>query len=298
MNRSENLNWNSQFYLASPLFFPLINTQFFFSSFATWPTLNDYNLFISTRCITSKNNIPIHFVSQDEKPQTFEQHYEPRIFLDGEIQTRENNWHDFFQVLVWNNFPNTKSILNYLHYKEALKRSSSIASLKTKASQKTKGSQKNRGPIENALTLFDECGSIIVCCNASLLQLIKNANWKALFWDNRELIQSTLKIFVFGHALYEKALQPYIGMTSHSLLLGVPESFFSDELEQQLSYLDNAASVLFEQGDIQTPKALTPIPVLGYPGWHIDNNNENFYANKAYFRKRKQKPYTVSQYSE
>lgn len=298
MNRSENSNWSSQFYLTSPLFYPLMNTQFFFSSFATWPSLDDYNLFISTHATTSKNNIPIRFVRQDGKPQTFEQHYEPRIFLNGEIQTRENNWHDFFQVLVWHNFPNTKSTLNHLHYKEAIKRNSSIAYQKTNASQKTKVLQKNRSPIENAITLFDECGSIIVCCNEHLLQLIDNADWEALFWDNRELIQSTLKIFVFGHALYEKALNPYIGMTSHSILLSAPESFFSDELEQQLSYLDHEISLLFEQGNIQTPKALTPIPVLGYPGWHIDNNNENFYANKAYFRKRKQRPYTVAQYSE
>jgi hypothetical protein len=29
---------------------------------------------------------------------------------------------------------------------------------------------------------------------------------------------------------------------------------------------------------------LTPIPILGYPGWSIDNGNSAFYDNQQYFR--------------
>lgn len=282
MNTIANMNWNPLFYLEHPLFYPISNTQDFFQSFATWPSLSSYNRFLSAQNIQSKNNKPIHFVPQAEKPKTFEQHYEPRIFLNGEIQTREHSWHDFFQVLIWNNFPKTKNTLNYLHYKAAVIRNSAIVSRKSTPS--------NRSPVENAITLFDECGSIVVSRNNDLLSLIRNAQWKELFWNNRARIQTDLKIFVFGHALYEKSLNPYIGMTSHSILLTATDSFFAKKLAQKLTYLDEEVSSLFAQGDIYSPKMLTPIPVLGYPEWHVDNKNEKFYDNKTYFRETRHKP--------
>ncbi|MBL8391935.1 MAG: DUF3025 domain-containing protein, partial [Candidatus Accumulibacter sp.] len=35
--------------------------------------------------------------------------YETRIWLTGEVATRPDNWHDFFNALVWFAFPNTKA---------------------------------------------------------------------------------------------------------------------------------------------------------------------------------------------
>jgi hypothetical protein len=34
--------------------------------------------------------------------------YECRIWETGEVETRPDNWHDFFNALVWLSFPQTK----------------------------------------------------------------------------------------------------------------------------------------------------------------------------------------------
>ena len=39
----------------------------------------------------------IRFVAQDTRSSDFDDGYEPRIYLRGEVQTRENSWHDFFK---------------------------------------------------------------------------------------------------------------------------------------------------------------------------------------------------------
>ncbi|WP_266160722.1 DUF3025 domain-containing protein, partial [Dyella silvatica] len=39
-------------------------------------------------------------------------HYEQRIALRGEIATREANWHDLFNALIWLRYPELKRALN------------------------------------------------------------------------------------------------------------------------------------------------------------------------------------------
>ena len=38
--------------------------------------------------------------------------------------------------------------------------------------------------------------------------------------------------------------------------------------------------------DLSLSSDLTPVPLLGYPGWVEDNNIETYYENKKYFRDR------------
>jgi hypothetical protein len=41
--------------------------------------------------------------------------YEMRIWARGEVVTRPDNWHDFFNALVWCTFPLAKAALNARH---------------------------------------------------------------------------------------------------------------------------------------------------------------------------------------
>ena len=110
--------WNPSC-LSSPIFTPLHFLTSQITDFTHWPSLGDYqNILDSNKTkIYSKYRQLIQFVPQDEKPNQFEDHYEPRIYLRGEVQTRLENWHDFFQVLVWRAFPSTKIELNACHYR-------------------------------------------------------------------------------------------------------------------------------------------------------------------------------------
>jgi len=257
------------------LFWPLRpSTGAFVNRYTTWPSLDDYQFFVqdTSRPIVNHRGLPIRFVTQDVKSVELAKQYEPRIYLAGEVQTRPQCWHDFFQVLVWRLFPATKAKLNELHYQALLIRS------------ETHG-QAQRSPVENALTQFDECGAIILSTQPELLNMIAQFEWKKLFWDNRKALQQNLKCIVFGHAIYEKALNPYLGMTAHSILVLVDRELFHISTNTLLEAVDQIVCNKITNGhDIKSPQNFSPFPLLGYPGWHPDNENEKFYENTHYFR--------------
>lgn len=241
-----------------------------------WPDhidLNQLNLKQKLK-IRTRSGKKIDFVSPIPiigKP-CFEQKYESRIYLTGQVQTRTENWHDFFNALVWQIFPHAKSALNQLHYQTQL-----FESL---------NGVKHRSVLRDAATLFDESGVVVVSSKKILVRLLRNFEWKQLFWREREAVLSSMRFFIFGHALYEKALNPYIGMTGKGIILHVDEVFFDQTLSDQLQSVD----LMLEPFLLQTLSSnsdLTPIPLLGYPGWIENNNNEAYYENKKYFRDRR-----------
>jgi len=241
----------------------------------SWPVLEDYQKLLRQNVpkLCSDFGAPLEFVAQGGKPVAIEDHYEARIYLKGEIQTRLENWHDFFQVLVWCTFPKTKVSLNKLHYTESGSRA------------KDNTINTNRGPLENTIALFDECGSIIISCDEDLLNLIRSFQWKKLFFEQRKLLDKHLRCFVFGHAMYDKALNPYIGMTSPAILLLVEPDFFMAPLHTQLEIADHSVAEHFRsKAATLSPKDLQPFPLLGMPGWYNGQQTEAFYSNTRYFR--------------
>lgn len=223
----------------------------------TWPTLHDYNSLLQ-QSIKNSEKQSIKFVAQ-QSSGVFEATYEPRIYLQGEVQTRTQNWHDLFNALIWCTFPTIKAKLNYHQYHALCARNNS----------------KQRSGLENFLTLFDENGLVILSSDNNLLSLIEQKQWQTLFLDCRQQLKETLKCYVIGHSLHEKFLNPYIGMTGHALL------FHSDGFDQ----CDTVTSC-FQALSLpsMTSRDLSPFPVLGLPGWHPQNSDPRFYDNNAYFR--------------
>ena len=268
--------WNNQFLSTHAAFWPLSPfAQTYTQSHTDWPNLDDYQQFFEAGIGKrySASGAVLQFVEQGHKPERFEEGYEPRIYLKGEIQTRQRNWHDFFQVLVWRMMPNTKTIINLRHY-QALKQ-------RNKADP---GCQQ-RSSVENALTQFDECGAVLLSSQPELLELVKNFRWKTLFWQHRSAVNDHLKCIVFGHAMYEKALNPYIGMTTHSVLLPVEKDFLNQPTANLVTETDDLLTNIFEKdGAINSPQDFFPFPLLGMPGWDLNNSDEAYYDNLNYFR--------------
>ncbi|MDX1810537.1 MAG: DUF3025 domain-containing protein [Gammaproteobacteria bacterium] len=271
-------NWDKYFFQSSPLFFPIepAHSQLQCSE-SQWPGLDEYNQVILTRNdkIINGNGKTIRFVPQLAKADDFESQYEPLTFLKGEVQTRLNSWHDFFQVLVWSTFPKAKSTINALHYQAALQRH-----------QRDPGN-KQRTRLENFLTLFDECGSVIVYSDEKLKTFIQNFQWSDIFVEHRAAFSRQIECIVFGHAMYEKALQPYIGMTTHCLFLQQPSSFFALSTPEKTAIIDKEITTILEQTEDWTPRQLQPLPILGIPGWYAANENPDFYLNQDYFRPKR-----------
>ena len=268
--------WDANFTSFSPIFSPLKFWAEKFSKFTQgWPELEDYQTILAElpEPILTQSGQTLKIVQQDGKPGHFHEHYAPRVYLTGEIQTRTENWHDFFQYLTWFMFPKTKAVINATHVPAAQKR----------IEQKTDLGR--RSPVENMLSLFDEGGAVILCSDDSMLQLIRDFQWKELFWQRREELSLKLKLVTFGHALYEKGLSPYVGMTANCILLHVDESVLKQSDQQQLDYIDLELAQILTQGELyKKPKDLSPFPLLGLPGWDDDNEKESYYDNLNYFR--------------
>lgn len=268
--------WNPAFAQTSPLFEPLRAWAPAFAQCAQgWPDLNVYQQLLEAQSetVVTRSGRALKIVAQDSRPQRFEEHYAPRVFLTGELQTRRENWHDFFQFLSWLMFPRTKAVINALHVPYAEARLMAATDLG------------RRSPLENMLSLFDEGGAVIIASDVSLLHLIREFRWKELFWERRAAVARSLRCITFGHALYEKALQPYIGMTANAILLDADQTLLEQPLDVLLPALDARLAAVFAAGTAYTqPQHLQPFPLLGMPGWDEANNCAAYYDNTRYFR--------------
>jgi len=265
--------WIPGFITASPILAPLAAVAALFNDKTDWPSLDALNAArdLVHNAPKSANQCRIRFVPQARSCDQLEEKYEPRIFLKGEVQTRMNNWHDFFNALVWMTFPHTKSVLNALQYEQFL--------------HADREQQTNRTPVQDALTIFDEGGAIVASRDPALFDLLRRFAWKELFWKQRQRVQRDMQFLLFGHALYEKALTPYKGMTAKCVLLDVPADFFALPMQQQLSCVDAHTAAWFRRvGTGLRTHALSPLPILGVPGWIADNGDPRYYDDKRYFR--------------
>jgi len=253
------------------MFAPLRPAGNSFSNLPNWPSLEDYGKLLEGKGISNAQDLPLRFVAQAAKSGKLEDKYEARIFLKGEVQARSENWHDLFNVLVWLTFPKSKAALNRRHFL-ALEKMISEGRL-------------NRGSTQDALTLFDEGGLIIASGDSRLTQMLVDFKWKQLFWVNREAVISGMKFFLIGHAIYEKALRPFAGVTGRAVIFPVAADFFALTLEKQLQLLDEKlAAYLANPQHFNRTADLAPVPVLGVPGWNPENERETYYENEAYFR--------------
>ena len=235
-----------------------------------WPDVNDLND-IGRQCsrrLVNATGTPVCFVAQQGKPARFEDAFEPRAYLKGEVLVREANWHDLFNALVWTAFPASKAAINARHF----------ASLTAQG-----GSQRSRQG--DALTIFDEDGLVVLSSNAGLLDLLRRFRWQELFVEQREAVRREMRFIAFGHALYEKALTPFVGMTAKSVLLSVPPSVIGLEAVKLNAETDRLLSAyVADPLNLRHGKSLSPLPVLGVPGWWPANESAAFYEDTSYFR--------------
>ena len=196
-----------------------------------------------------------------------------RIYEHGEVQTREQNWHDFFNALTWFMFPRAKAAINARHYEELVEHRDVLY---------TRG---RRSSLEHALSIFHENGIAVVCSDPELSHLMRRFEWKRLFWDHREAVQRHMSFFVLGHALYEKFLTPYVGMTGPSIIFDTTKDFWEQPPSKQRHKVDDWLTRDFTRPcAVAEPRQFSPFPILGYPGLVEDSETAEFYDNTDYFR--------------
>ena len=108
--------------------------------------------------------------------------------------------------------------------------------------------------------------------------LIVDFEWKELFWRRRAELAARARFFAFGHALYEKAVEPYLGIVAKTVF--VPFAADAGAADRLL------ARHFSDRANFPRPKAMAPMPVLGVPGWHPDTSREAFYDDPSHFRSK------------
>ncbi|MGH8121278.1 MAG: DUF3025 domain-containing protein [Rudaea sp.] len=224
-----------------------------------WPSVADLDALRDKVQNVAKDTLP-HFVAQSPQLLGDGLHYEARIAERGIVATRERNWHDLLNALIWLRYPALKSALNARQVAE-------IALIGAK--QRTRA--------QYALTHFDEGGAIVQLRDAALLELWDAHDWHGLFWRERAAWgDGRIAVDVFGHALLEHALNPDALFVGKALVVAMREP-------PAIALADVAAAI--RAGDLlNDPQELRPLPLSGIPGWHADNGREKFYFDTPCFR--------------
>ena len=197
---------------------------------------------------------PVVFVPQSALPEGTA--YEQHIWDTRRVPTRDN-LHDFFNGLVWLQFPRTKRRLNQLQ-------AQAIAA---------DGVQAVRGPLRDAVTVFDENGALLQAPDA-LRDALRARDWERLFIDLRPL-WAEARLVLFGHALLEKLVFPRKPIVAHVFHAPVAMNSIAD--------MDSWLADQMEASAWST-KPFTPLPVLGVPGWWPANEAPGFYDDAQVFR--------------
>ena len=200
------------------------------------------------------SDAPVRFVPQQALPAG--EAYEAFVYRNRQVPTREG-LHDFFNGLCWLHFPHTKARLNALQA-EQIARS---------------GVHGVRGPARDGITVFDENAAFLHAPDA-LWQALVAKDWRRLFVTLRPL-WAQAHLVLFGHALFEKLVQPRKSMTAHV--------YRAHPSARGLSALD-AWVAQDLSADKLAAKPFAHLPVLGVPGWWAANEETGFYDDPTVFR--------------
>ncbi|NUO72928.1 MAG: DUF3025 domain-containing protein [Frateuria sp.] len=187
-------------------------------------------------------------------------HYEERIAETGAIATRERNWHDLFNALVWLRHAPLKRALNAQQVAEM-----------------AHAGPRQRTRPRCALTHFDEAGVIVLVRDAGLLALWDVHDWHGLFWRRRDAwLDGSLELVVFGHALLEHALTPARSLVGKAVVVlgeGSPAAA-----------CERVATAIATGCLLRDPQELRPLPLSGLPGWDERSASEAFHREAVSYR--------------
>ena len=262
------LLWDRAALLASP-WFAAVHDSLARLPQARFPSLDDLNTLARERGVGTGSGAPLTFVPVATSGRDLDSQYEVRVFRTGEVPTRPDSWHDLFNALAWLAFPRTKAVLNRIHHDELVRR----------------WGEPTRGTARDVLTLFDEGGVIVACAAAPLARLLAEFQWKELFGTRRREAIAAMTFLAFGHAILERALAPYKGVTAKALVIDVAHAALALPPAALVELLDARAADHFARpGALDSTRALQPLPVLGIPGWTPENEDPSYYDDENVFR--------------
>ncbi len=188
----------------------------------------------------------------------------------GVVPTRDLA-HDWYNGLVWIRFPRSKTWINQAHLRHA-------------APPLTQASSNGRTRLRDALTLFDESGALLLTRQPEHAQALVQHDWQTLFelhaprragaWvGNTQLV-------LFGHGLLEALHRPHRSLCAKVLPVVVPQDMLLPGTFP--IWLDDCLVKVL--ACLKHPAQLSPLPVMGVPGWFAEAQSPGFYEDATVFR--------------
>lgn len=252
---------------ARPLYAPL--APLLRASGDRLPTLAQLNRIVHLHApmLRSGQGTPVRFAP----PGAGEQAYEHAIYADGDVATRADNWHDYFNALVWAAFPRSKAALNARHMREIARGDAA--------------GRRARGAVRDALTQFDECGMLVVGTERAPLEALARHEWLGALWHGGAQLMASCRFVLFGHATYDLLRQPFPGLCAKTIYLVVPEDFMRQPGDALIAAIDRwLADLLGDDVAVRSPAAFASLPLLGIPGVVADNAVYDYYLDETQFR--------------
>lgn len=222
--------------------------------FSDWPTLPDYERLLAIAGLAAC----------EQKRRMPARTFETMVFSDQCLPIRPKNAHDFLNAVIWAVFPRTKAAINRRLVQAGY-------------AQTCNG----RNRVGDAMTLFDECGLVLLCTDDRYPRLHRERRWSELFLGHRDDWGRSILSVVFGHGLLEQAMAPHPGLIGRVCWLRVAE--LTEEPGPRLASIVDG--LLAESVPRWTgPAELPPLPVMGIPGYCDKPQNDGFYANTRVFR--------------
>lgn len=222
-----------------------------------WPTLDDYNTYFSPA------DLPQRYVLQEPKPprkrkpksksqsksqspatssvtsipepeapmRHMDASYDGQIILHHQVPTRVDNWHDFYNCILWKMLPQSK---HAIHSRQLVAFTEQVDP-QTEQNTRLPG-QRTRE--RDTLTLFDEGGIIaLLTPDQVALQQEKLTNKKRYTCAQMQEM-GFIHLIPFGHALYEAMTYGHTHFHTLVLPLVVDSSILALSPQEQAPLLD------------------------------------------------------------
>lgn len=140
--------------------------------------------------------------------------YDARISLGGQVPCLAKSYHDLFNALMFRAFPRAKRALHARQY-------AALAGWALADADRLPGKRTRE---QDALTLFDEGGSVVVCPTELAPRVAAGGRIPLVGPD------ALARLVLFGHALVEHLSEGQLGLRSTARVLFVPEVPTGDAL--------------------------------------------------------------------
>ena len=201
------------------------------------------------------------FAPQDDARLAAAGGFDALIAESALIPTRPELHHDLLGALLWLHFPALKTALHRAQ---------------------RDGGAGPRGPSENAATHLDESGVLVVSSDSSVFEALADLKWLEVFWLRRAALEQTTRFIAFGHGLLDGLREPHPKLMGKALFVRVAAAELALSASQLRVFLDRQVAQRLAPF-LSEPARLSPLPVLGIPGWAADQH-EAFYRDEQYFR--------------